>query len=117
MVQAISSPPVEEHIAACGLFCTNCGKFKKGRCPGCQIAPGFSRCSIRKCCIDKGITTCAECDEFSSPRSYRECKKIDNLMAKVFALIFRSDRPGALTLLRDEGKAAYLQVKRETGKM
>jgi hypothetical protein len=114
---AISTPSAEEHIAACGLFCTNCGKFKKGKCQGCQITPGFQRCSIRKCVIEKGITTCAECDEFASPRSYAECKKINNLMAKVFALIFRSNRPAALALLRDEGREAYLQVKRTDGKM
>ena len=116
MTQAISNPPVEEHIAPCGLFCTNCGKFKAGKCQGCQIAPGFARCGIRKCCVEKGITTCAECDEFRSPRSYRECKKIDNLMAKFFALIFKSNRPAALALLRDEGMAVYLQTKRDSGK-
>ena len=89
---AISNPPVNEHIAACGLFCTNCGKFKRGRCQGCQEVPGFQRCSIRKCVIEKGITICAECDEFASPRSYAECKKINNLIAKIFALILSPDR-------------------------
>ena len=84
---------------------------------GCQEVPGFQRCSIRKCVIEKGITTCAECDEFASPRSYAECKKINNLIAKVFALIFRSDRPAALALLRDEGREVYLEAKRSSGKM
>ena len=114
---AISNPQADEHIAACGLFCTNCGKFKSGKCQGCQIAPGFQRCSIRKCVVEKGITTCAECDEFQSPSSYAECKKINNLMAKVFALIFRSNRPAALALLRDEGREAYLEAKRTSGKI
>jgi len=117
MVHAISNPSAEEHIAACGLFCTNCRKFKAGKCAGCQIAPGFARCSIRACCIRKSITTCAECDDFLSPRSYRECGKINNFIANVFALIFRSNRPAALALLRDEGKMAYVHVKRETGRM
>jgi len=117
VAQAISNPPVNEHIAACGLFCSNCRKFKIGRCQGCQIAPGFARCSIRKCCIEKGITICAECEEYLSPKSYLECKKINNLITKVFALIFKSNRPAALALLRDEGRTAYLQAKRESGKM
>jgi len=116
-LQAISNPPTDEHIAACGLFCTNCGKFKSGKCQGCQIAPGFQRCSIRRCCIEKGITTCADCDEFPAPRSYRECRKINNFIAKVFALIFQSNRPAALAILRGEGKMAYLHVKRESGRM
>ena len=117
MAQAISDPPADEHIAACGLFCSNCRKFKIGRCQGCQIAPGFARCDIRKCCIERGITICTECEEYPSPRSYRECTKINNPISKVLALIFKSNRPAALALLRDEGKTAYLQAKRESGKM
>jgi hypothetical protein len=38
------------------------------------------------------------------------------LIARAFALVYRSDRPAALALLRDEGKTAYLQTKRDTGK-
>ena len=117
MVEAISNPPTDEHIAPCGLFCTNCGKFKSGKCPGCQVGAGFQRCGIRKCCVEKGIITCAECGEFVHPRSYAECKKINNFIAKLFALFFGSNRPAALALLRDEGRDAYLQAKRSSGKM
>ncbi|MBN1654046.1 MAG: DUF3795 domain-containing protein [Deltaproteobacteria bacterium] len=113
----ISSPPENAHIAPCGLFCTNCGKFKKGKCLGCQIEAGFERCAIRLCCISKEIATCAECDAFRAPRDFRECKKIDNWVAKIFALIFKSDRPGALALLRDQGIEAYLTKKRASGKI
>ena len=116
MIEAMSNPPAEEHIAACGLFCTNCDKFKAGKCPGCQIAPGYRRSAVRMCCVEKGITTCAECDELPSPASYRNCKNLNSLIARAFALVYRSDRPAALALLRDEGKTAYLQTKRDTGK-
>jgi hypothetical protein len=112
----LSQPPANAHIAACGLFCTNCGAFKRGRCQGCQIAPGFACCPVRQCCADKQITTCAECDEFRTPRDYRECKKINSWIAKLFRLVFRSDRPGALAMLRDQGPEAYLRAKREGGK-
>ncbi len=113
----ISRPPEDEHIAACGLFCTNCGKFKKGRCQGCQIEAGVKSCKIRSCCIEKEITTCADCDEFAAPRSYKECKNINNFIAKIFALIFRSDRPAGLAMIRDEGAPAFIEYKRLVDKM
>jgi hypothetical protein len=117
MAQTISQPKADEHIAPCGLFCTACGKFKKGRCQGCQIEPGFAQCTIRQCVIEKGITTCAECADFAKGRDYRECKKVNNVIAKIIAVFTKSDRPGALALLRDEGRDAYLQAKRASGKM
>ena len=113
----ISNPQPGAHIAPCGLFCTECGKFKKGRCQGCQVQPGFSRCAIRRCVIEKGIVTCAECDEFPSPHDFRECKKINNLLARIIGLFTKSDRPGSLAVLRDEGPDAYLQAKRTSGRM
>jgi hypothetical protein len=117
MSQTISTPPKNAHVAACGLFCTNCGKFKKGKCAGCQIEPGFSRCATRACCVSKEIETCAQCDDFLAPRDFRECKKIDNVIARIMALIFGSNRPAALALLRDQGIDAYLASKRANGKM
>jgi hypothetical protein len=67
--------------------------------------------------MEKGIITCAECDEFRSPRDYRECRKVNNLIARIIALFTRSDRPGALAMLRDAGQDAYLQAKRTTRRM
>jgi hypothetical protein len=113
----ISNPPPDAHIAPCGLFCTHCGKFKKGGCPGCQIKPGFSKCAIRRCVIEKRIVTCAECEEFRAPRDFKECPKINNLLARIIALFTKSNRPGSLAVLRDEGPDAYLEVKRTSGRM
>jgi hypothetical protein len=81
------------------------------------VAPAFARCSIRRCCREKGIVTCAECEAFPAPRDYRECRKVNNLLSKLFALLFKSDRPAALALLRDQGRDAYLTLKRHSGKM
>jgi len=114
-IKPLSQPVPDAQIAACGLFCTNCGAFKKGRCEGCQIAPRFKSCKIRACCADKGIIGCWECDEFKE-RDFADCKKINNFMAKVFAVLFKSDRPGALLMLRDQGIEKYLEVKRASGK-
>jgi len=116
-VKALSSPASNEHVAPCGLFCTNCGKFKKGSCRGCQVEPGFSRCAVRLCCQERGITGCWECLDFKAPRDYRECRKVNNAIAKIFALLFKSDRPGALLLLRDRSRAAFLEARRKSGKM
>lgn len=117
MPQALSSPPRDEHIAACGLFCTNCGRFKKGKCEGCQVSPAFANCPARSCCMEKGIITCAECPDFTTIEEYRSCKKLNSFVAKVFSFIFRTDRPTAIHFLRDSGKDAYLAEKRSSGKM
>ena len=66
---------------------------------------------------DDGNETCAECPDFRSPRDYRECRKVNNFIAKTISLFTGSDRPAALALLRDHGREKYLAVKRETGKM
>ena len=117
MAEPLSSPPADAHIAACGLFCTNCGAFKKGKCAGCQIGPRyFRKCAVRACCAEKGITTCAECDEFGAPRDYRECAKLNTFVARVFSLFFGSDRPAALAMLRDRGRDIYIEEKLKSGK-
>ena len=110
-------PPCDADIAPCGLFCTNCGKFKKGRCKGCQVEPGFSRCAVRRCCAEAGIATCAKCAQFRAPRGFDECRKLNSPIAKVFSFVFGSDRPAALALLRDKGREEYLAAKRASGKM
>lgn len=109
-------PAGVELIAACGLFCGNCGAYRKGKCRGCAEAPLFASCKIRACCRELGLRNCAGCADFPSPRSYAECGKINNFISKIFALLFRSDRPGALALLRDCGTEEYLRRKRDSGK-
>ena len=118
MLPVLSNPSEDAHIAACGLFCTNCGAFKRKKCKGCQVFPSyFNSCPVRQCCADKGITVCADCDSFASPHDFRECRKVNSFVAKVFGLIFRSNRPAALVTLRDQGRDAYLHEKRTSGKM
>ena len=117
MAETISTPPAAEHIAPCGLFCSNCGKFRKGRCKGCQVQAGFARCSVRACCMGRKIETCAECADFQPPRDYRECPKVNNFISRAIGLFTGSNGPAALALLRDQGREKYLAAKRETGKM
>jgi hypothetical protein len=67
--------------------------------------------------LERKLATCAECPDFKAPRDFRECRKINNPISKIFALLFGSNRPAALALLRDQGREAYLTEKRRTGKM
>ena len=113
---AETCPPPDAHVAACGLFCTNCGAFRKGRCKGCHVQPAFSSCPVRLCCKEKGIPHCGSCDEFPAPRDYHECKKLNTFVARVFAFIFRTNRFEAVTLLRDQGLEACLAAKRSSNR-
>ncbi|NLH48907.1 MAG: DUF3795 domain-containing protein [Myxococcales bacterium] len=116
MAEILSRPAPTAHLGACGLFCTNCRRFQRGKCRGCQIQPQFAKCPVRACCAKKGLLHCAPCADFAAPRAFRECKKLNNPIARVLALLFGSDRNGALTLLRDQGLEAYLAAKRADGK-
>jgi hypothetical protein len=40
--------------------------FFSFKCPGCRNKGGNLMCEIRKCAIEKGFFTCAECDELCS---------------------------------------------------
>jgi hypothetical protein len=91
-------------VASCGLFCGACGAYLKGKCEGCVKSEQRSWCKVRACCQDKAIATCAECDDFTDPA---DCGKFNNLISKIFGLIFRSDRPACIREIRNTGLAAY----------
>ena len=37
---------------------------KSAKCPGCQQGGGPPWCEVRKCCVEKGLRICFECEEF-----------------------------------------------------
>ena len=117
MMPILSEPGRDAHIAACGLFCTNCSRFKSNKCQGCQVAPPFKSCPVRKCCAEKSVTDCGQCDEFAAPRDYRECKKLNNIISKVIGFMVGSHRTAGCAMLRDQGREHYLEHKAATGKM
>lgn len=92
-----------ENVAACGLYCGACKKMKTGKCPGCHKNENAGWCKIRKCCQEHGYRSCADC----TIMPIGECKKFNNLMGKVFALIFRSDRPACIARIKMIGYQAY----------
>jgi hypothetical protein len=91
-------------VAFCGLYCGECGQYKRGKCPGCAENVKAGWCKIRTCCQENGYATCAACTQFSD---VHDCRKFDNVMARVFALIFRSDRPAAIARIKEIGVEAY----------
>ena len=98
-------------VAYCGLYCGNCGSYKRGRCKGCLDGGGFSSCRVRASCIEKGYRTCAECDE------YLDCRILHNFISKIFSFIFRKDRKASLRAIREQGIEAWAQEMAATGRM
>lgn len=89
-----------KYIAYCGLYCAACSRFIKGKCLGCQRNDKASWCKVRKCCMQKNIASCADCDECTNAK---DCKLHNNFMSKLFALVFKSDRYACLQMIKDEG--------------
>lgn len=97
-------------IAACGLYCGACRKYRMGKCPGCHENEKASWCKIRKCCKEKGIHTCAECK-----MNVKECKSYNNLISKICEFIFRSDRPACIRFIRENGEQAFAEEMTRRG--
>lgn len=91
-------------IAYCGLYCAACGSYTKGKCRGCHENVKASWCKVRTCNMQNGYSSCAECKEFSDPK---DCKKFNNIVSKVFALVFRSDRPASIAMIKEKGYENY----------
>ena len=91
----------ETIIAYCGLVCSKCGAYLKGRCKGCHSDKPMNRnCKVKKCAMERQIITCADCKDFDD---LRQCKKLNNFVSKIFAIIFRSNRIGNLERIAETG--------------
>ena len=97
----ISDPTL---IAKCGLYCGACKAYLKERCGGCTENTKASWCKVRACCIEHGYKSCADCTEFTD---VTQCKKFNNFMSKLFAIIFRSDRTACIAAIRTVGYESY----------
>ncbi|HEX2937165.1 MAG TPA: DUF3795 domain-containing protein [Bacteroidales bacterium] len=95
-----------ETISFCGLYCAGCRSYIKGKCPGCEGNTKATWCKIRTCCMDKGIKSCADCIEYSKPM---DCKKFNNFVSRMFALVFRSDRAASIEMIKKIGYDGYAQ--------
>ena len=61
--------------------------------------------------IEHGWQSCAECT-LMPPQT---CKKFDNFIAKVFQVVFRSDRRGCVERIREVGQEAFAAEMRLSG--
>jgi len=100
-------------VAKCGLYCGNCGKFKNGKCLGCEANQKASWCKARTCCIENDYSTCADCAT-TNPRA---CKKFSNFVSDIFSVIFKSDRPASIDYIRQHGREGYIQLMIDQNRM
>lgn len=91
-------------VAACGLYCGACRKYLVGKCPGCHQNDKASWCKIRKCVRQQGFRTCAGCC-----KDVTVCKTYSNLIGKVFAFLFNSDRPACIRYIKEHGEEAFAE--------
>jgi hypothetical protein len=93
-----------ELVAFCGLYCGACRAYLQDRCPGCRKNEKAAWCKIRSCCLKNGRANCADCGQFPDPK---DCKYFNNLIAKLFGLIFRSDRAACIQQIKKIGLKAH----------
>lgn len=97
-------------VAYCGLYCGACGSYLKGRCPGCHENTKAKWCKIRTCCVERSFASCADCTEFSDPNA---CAKFNNLIARLFGVLFNSNRQACVLKIREIGLDGYAALMTE----
>jgi Protein of unknown function (DUF3795) len=97
-------------VAYCGLYCGACSKYLKGKCPGCYENEKATWCKIRSCNKENNYQTCADCKEFSD---LHDCKKVNNLFAKFFEIIFKSDRYACIDMIKEVGVEDFAKFMSE----
>lgn len=96
-------------VAYCGLACSNCGMYLKGKCAGCHSDKPMNRnCKMKACAMEKEYVTCADCTEF---KNLKDCKNLNNLVANFFGFIFHTDRIGNLNRIRTVGLEKFKEEK------
>ncbi len=98
-------------VAHCGLVCSYCGMYLKGKCAGCHSDKPMNRnCKMKACSIERGYKNCAECTEFDN---LKNCTKLNNFIANFFGFIFRTNRIGNLNRIREIGIEAFIEEKKK----
>lgn len=80
--------------------------LEKLKCDGCRSGGGPPFCEIRKCCGEKGIKGCWECDEFKDYSELKECEKLQFLKTHGDGHIKN------LVILREKGEEAFIKGER-----
>ncbi|MBF0408410.1 MAG: DUF3795 domain-containing protein [Candidatus Riflebacteria bacterium] len=91
-------------VAFCGLYCGACKSFLNEKCDGCRKNEKATWCKIRICCMNKKISSCAECLEYPDPMA---CSMFNNIFSKFFAFLFKSNRAACISLIKNKGLQEY----------
>ena len=109
----MSNVPNAELVACCGLYCGQCGAYKKGKCVGCAAATNRGWCPVKKCCKEHGYASCAECKEFPDPA---DCRKFNSFVSKMFSFFFNSDRRAGVLKIRELGREGFAGYMNDLGR-
>jgi hypothetical protein len=92
-----------DEIAYCGLDCPTCVHSNKEReaCAGCHQGGGAADCYQRKCCEERGLNGCWQCDEFPCSQGFFGDK------------VWRGLCVGCCEVIRKVGKDRYARLVRE----
>ena len=60
--------------------------------------------------MEKSFHTCAECEI-----DVKDCHLYNNFISKVFAFVFRSDRPACIRYIRENGEQAFAEEMTKRG--
>lgn len=97
-----------EEIGCCGAYCKTCREFQN-TCKGCKLGYSDSsrdlsraKCKIKKCCLIKEHSTCADCKE------YDDCEIIQTFIQHPGYKYIKYKQ--ALEFIRARDYAAFLQV-------
>jgi len=72
---------------------------------GCQSNQKANWCQARTCCLEKNWGSCAECQTHKDPAI--QCKALNKPIAKIFGLLFNSNRGEGLRHIKVYGKLGY----------
>ncbi len=106
--------PTPGPLAFCGIYCGACRSHKKGTCPGCRDNQKATWCAIRTCCLERGYTSCADCTDFLN---LKECRKFNNIPAKIIGLLFDTDRYACIRRIREVGPQDFAAEMQSIGRM
>ena len=60
--------------------------------------------------MEKGINSCAQCDEYTD---VKDCKMFDNFVAKMFEFVFKSDRKAGIKMIKESGYEEFARYMAE----
>jgi hypothetical protein len=96
-------------IGCCGAYCKTCKELRNDRCHGCKIgyADGKrdikkARCKMKVCCIENGLSTCADCANYST------CEILQGFYSKKSYKYKKYEE--ATLFIRDMGYSNFLEV-------